>query len=299
MKSTLEIQNLTSKASQQIINRLVWHTALKDQVGVVQSLADGKDIQEIYGLGEASLFDEFFCFLDQLGIQSLALKLKPKKKRDTGINFLVVFLIYVMRIVSGVSHFWNIQPVLLQSQPLMHLVGFNAREIRDGTSARGLHKSGDNEKRASDQDNVAANSAPADDLPEADAAIPETTTGSDVDTPDAGRNDRIRGPVCPQFISSFISNIVASALDNFFNAVIKILASNSLFPKKVHVLMDSSEIQSTQRCEGCGKVSKEKAPELRLRRQRIRKVKETVFGFKIWVVWDAVSSFRWPCALLP
>lgn len=55
--------------------------------------------------------------------------------------------------------------------------------------------------------------------------------------------------------------------------------------------MDASEIQSTERCVGCGKVTKEKAPELRRRGKRIRKVLETVFGFKIWVVWDSLSKF--------
>lgn len=196
-----------------------------------------------------------------------------------------------MRIVSGFPHFWNIQPVLLQSQPLMHLVGFNAREIREGTSGRGLHGPAKVEKQTSAQGNVAAVTAPAGDLA-AEAAVVTSAlaTASDEDIVEAHDDDRIRGPVCPQFISSFISNILASALESFFNAVIKILASNSLFPKKVHALMDSSEIQSTERCVGCGKVSKEKAPELRLRDKRIHKVRETVFGFKIWVAWDAVSK---------
>ena len=38
------------------------------------------------------------------------------------------------------------------------------------------------------------------------------------------------------------------------------------------------------------KVTKEKAPELRRRRGRIKKIKVTVFGFKIWVVWDPNSG---------
>jgi len=36
-------------------------------------------------------------------------------------------------------------------------------------------------------------------------------------------------------------------------------------------------------------VTKEKAPELRRRRGRIKKIRVTVFGFKIWVVWDPNS----------
>lgn len=249
--------DLTSKASQNITERLVWHTALKDQAGIAKDMADGKEIEEIYGLGEAGLFDEFFCFLSHFGIIDLALKLKPKtKKREGNVTFLSVIYTYLMRIVAGLPFFWNIRSVLLQSQPLMRLVGFNAREIRKGTSERGLHKSSHGNTQKPDEDELSG----------------------------------IRGPVCPQFISSFISAILASALECFFNKVIGILASKSFFPKRIHALMDASEIQSTERCVGCGKVTKEKAPELRLRKKRIRKVLETVFGFKIWVVWDSLSK---------
>ena len=249
--------DLISNASQNITERLVWHTALKDQAGIAKEMADGKEIEEIYGLGEAALFDEFFCFLSEFGINDLALKLKPKiKKRETDVNFLTVIFIYLMRIIAGCPYFWNIKPVLLQSQPLMRLLGFNARQIREGTSERGLHKSLNGNEQKPDDDKIAG----------------------------------IRGPVCPQFISFFISAILASALERFFNTVISILASHSFFPKHIHALMDASEIQSTERCVGCGKVTKEKAPELRRRGKRIRKVLETIFGFKIWVVWDSLSK---------
>ncbi|MCK5509745.1 MAG: hypothetical protein KAI50_14620 [Desulfobacterales bacterium] len=57
--------SLIADASQKIADRLTWHTANRDQAGIAKDLADGKDIPEVYGLGEAGLFDEFFCFLDQ------------------------------------------------------------------------------------------------------------------------------------------------------------------------------------------------------------------------------------------
>ncbi len=52
--------SLTSNASKNIADRLAWHTANRDQAGIAKDLADGKDIPEVYGLGEAGLFDEFF-----------------------------------------------------------------------------------------------------------------------------------------------------------------------------------------------------------------------------------------------
>jgi len=263
--------DLIADAAKKITERLVWNTALKDQAGITKDLAEGKDIEEIYGLGDAALFDEFFCFLSHFGIKNLAWKLEPKiKKRETDTNFLTVFCIYIMRIIAGCPYFWNIKPVLLQSQPLMHLVGFNARQIREGTSKRGLRKSLNTQIEGVNTpvEGVNGNEQKSDDD---DIAV-------------------IRGPVCPQFISFFISAILASALELFFNKVISILAANSFFPKHIRAVMDASEIESTERCVGCGKVTKEKAPELRRRGKRIRKILETVFGFKIWVVWDSVSK---------
>ena len=245
--------SLTADASQKITERLTWCTALRDQAAITKDLAEGKDVEEVYGLGEAGLFDEFFCFLSHFGFKDLLMKLEPKiKQRQGDATFPAVILIYLMRIVAGCPFFWNIKPVLLQSQSLMRLVGFNARQIRDGTCNRGVHRSDDHKET---EDSV-----------------------------------KIRGPVCPQFIATFIQAISAIVLDRFFNKVIRILAAHCFFPKRIHASMDASEIESTENCKGCGKVTREKAPELRRRKKRIRKVLETVFGFKLWIIWDPLSK---------
>jgi len=233
--------SLIADASQKIADRLTWHTANRDQAGIAKNLADGKDIPEVYGLGEAGLFDEFFCFLDQFGFKDLFMGLDPgSKKRKSKVPFMAVIFIYLMRIVAGLKFFWHIDPVILHSQPLMRLVGFNGRQVREGTCNRG------NKKLPADSD-------------------------------DKQKPTKIRGPVCPDFIASFITAITASAIEKLFNQVIVIFAKNNFFPKKVRAVLDASEIQSTEQCPGCGKVKKEKAPELRRRKGRIRKVYEIVF----------------------
>jgi hypothetical protein len=243
----LIMKNLRSQAAEKIAERLSWCTAQRDQSGIAKDLAEGKDISEVYGLGEAGLFDEFFYFLDEHGIADLFGLLEPKiRERNSNVSFSAALLIYVMRITAGLSFFWHILPVILKSQALMRLIGFNGREIRNGTSSRGLSKR--------------------------------------KETPE------IRGPVCPDSIAGYIQAITAVSLERCFNGIIRILAAKSFFPKKIHALLDASEIESTQRCGGCGRVKKEKAPTLRLRKGRIRKVVEVVFGFKIWVVWDSHSK---------
>jgi len=84
--------------------------------------------------------------------------------------------------------------------------------------------------------------------------------------------------------------INSRTLERVFNKTISILAANSFFPRKIHALLDASDLESTGRCEGRGKVTREKAPELRRHRGRIKKIRVTVFGFKIWVVCDPNSG---------
>lgn len=242
--------SLTQNASKNIADRLAWHTASRDQAGIAKDLADGKDIPEVYGLGEAGLFDEFFYFLDRFGFTSLFTKLEPKpKKRNSPVPFMRIVFIYMMRIVAGLQFFWHMDPVILSSHSLMRLVGFNGREIKEGSNNRGRKKASGNGKEP----------------------VP------------------IRGPISCDFIRDTLACIAGPTLEKMFNGGISILAAHKFFPKTVHALLDASVIESTEKCKGCGKVTKEKPPELRLRKKRIRKVIETVFGFKIWVVWDPNS----------
>ena len=246
--------DITEDASKKIIERLTWHTATKDQAGVTQSLADQQDVQEAYVLGDAGLFDEFFCFLRELKIMKLLEQLVPRKhrKRNSPVPFSAVLLIYLMRIVSGLQFFAHIESVLLQSQTIMQLVGFNGHQVKQGVNQRSLDKT----KISYAEKNSAA----------------------------------VRGPVCPEFISSFIVAIAAKTLERIFNKIITLLAANSFFPRRIKALMDASDLESTEKCKDCGNVTKEKPPELRKRSGRIKKIRVTVFGFKIWVVWDPNSG---------
>lgn len=251
--------DIIKTASETIVNRLTWHTAERDQAGIADELANEQEVQEIFGLDDAGLFDEFFCFLRELDIMKILEQLVPRghRKRQSPVPFSAVMLIYLIRIVAGLKFFYHIGPVLLQSQSIMHIVGFNGRQIKQGVNRRSLDK-------------------------------------SPTDWEDKNSTD-IRGPVCPEFIASFIVAIAGKTLERIFNKIISILAANSFFPRKIKALLDASDIESTERCKGRGKVTKEKGPELRRRKGGIKKLRVTVFGFKIWVVWDPNS--RLPIAM--
>jgi len=94
-------------ASETICKRLVWHTARRDQAGIAEKLANEQEVHEIYGLGDAGLFDEFFSFLRELGIMKVLEQLSPRRhrKRESPVCFSTVMLIYFMRIVAGLKFF--------------------------------------------------------------------------------------------------------------------------------------------------------------------------------------------------
>ncbi|MFH1146963.1 MAG: hypothetical protein V1736_04575 [Pseudomonadota bacterium] len=192
-------------------------------------------------MGEAGLFDEFFYFLDHFGFDKLFAKLNPKnKKRESKVPFIGVLYIYLMRIITGLPFFWHIDPVILHSQSLMRIVGFNGREVREGTCSRGARKkTTDPEKSEQTPDN------------EADQNSEQPT--------------EIRGPVCPEFIAGHICAILAQALEKLFNQTITILAANNFFPKKIHALLDVSEIQP--RLFSCTSLAIPRDSAVKLRRQ--------------------------------
>lgn len=89
--------NLINDASQKIAGRLTWHTANRDQAGIAKDIADGNDIPEVYGLGEAGLFDEFFCFLDRFGFKDLFMRLDPKsKQREPKSPLLLLIVVFAL-----------------------------------------------------------------------------------------------------------------------------------------------------------------------------------------------------------
>ena len=253
--------DIIKNASETIFKRLVWHTAKRDQAGIAEKLANEQEVHEIYGLGDAGLFDEFFCFLRELGIMKVLEQLAPRRhrKRQSPVPFSAVMLIYLMRIVAGLKFFHHTGPVLLQSQSLMRLVGFNGHQVKQGVNRRSLDKS---KTDWEDKNNTA-----------------------------------IRGPVCPEFIASFIVAIAKNTLDRVFNKIISILATNSFFPRKIEALLDASDLESTEQCEGRGKVTKEKAPELRRRRGRIKKSWSRCLASRYGWFGTRTVDFPSPCVL--
>ncbi|MCI5149155.1 MAG: hypothetical protein D3916_07190, partial [Candidatus Electrothrix sp. MAN1_4] len=73
--------DIKEKASKIIAERLNWNIATRDQAGVAKKLADNQPADEVFGLGDAGLFDMFFYFLRELGFMEILEQLEPKSCR--------------------------------------------------------------------------------------------------------------------------------------------------------------------------------------------------------------------------
>jgi hypothetical protein len=54
-----------------VMERLNWQLAWRDDARVAQALYAGEEIEEMHELSEAGLLDEFFVFLEEIGLMAV------------------------------------------------------------------------------------------------------------------------------------------------------------------------------------------------------------------------------------
>jgi hypothetical protein len=67
MESQVELTE-TSNEPSMVQERLNWKIACRDDAKVAQGLYAGEEIEEMHELSNAGLLDEFFVFLEELGM---------------------------------------------------------------------------------------------------------------------------------------------------------------------------------------------------------------------------------------
>src|SRR5881227_3918514 len=59
-----------------VLERLSWQLAKRDDQRVAQGLSAGEAIEEMHELSEAGLLDEFFVFLEEIGMMAVVERLE-------------------------------------------------------------------------------------------------------------------------------------------------------------------------------------------------------------------------------
>ena len=120
-----------------LCNRLFWHTAERDDATVADHLFHRREMDVVYAMDEATLFDSFFNYLQEIKVFPHLEQLDPQKQRRKNIPFIQLVLVFLMKVVGSIKTIDEISELLLTDELLMSICGFNAHQVKNGSCERG------------------------------------------------------------------------------------------------------------------------------------------------------------------
>jgi hypothetical protein len=126
-----------SKDPSIVQERLNWKLVWRDDAKVAQGLYAGEDIEEMHELSDAGLLDEFFVFLEEMGMMQAFEQMRLPGVKRMLVPTVQCVLLYLLKVLFGGQSMNELPRVLISSLGLMELVGYNARQCEDGLTKRG------------------------------------------------------------------------------------------------------------------------------------------------------------------
>ncbi len=120
-----------------VMERLSWQLAYRDDARVGQALYGGAEIEEIHELSEAGLLDEFFVFVEQVGMMAVLEQLQLPGVQRVLVPTVQFVLLYLLKVLFGGQSMNELPRWLFSNVALMELVGFNGRQVEAGLTKRG------------------------------------------------------------------------------------------------------------------------------------------------------------------
>lgn len=117
--------------------RLSWKLASRDDAQVAQGLYAGEEIEEMHELSEAGLLDEFFVFLEEMGMLTIFEEMRLPGVKRVLVPAVQFGLLYLLKVLFGTSSMNELPRVLFSNVGLMELVGFNAHQCANGLTTSG------------------------------------------------------------------------------------------------------------------------------------------------------------------
>jgi DDE family transposase len=120
-----------------VLERLSWQLARRDDRRVAQALYAGEELEEMHELSEAGLLDEFFVFLEEIGLMGVLEQLDLPGVHRVLVPTVQFVLLYLLKVLVGGQSMHELPRVLFSNVALMELVGFNAQQVEEGLTKRG------------------------------------------------------------------------------------------------------------------------------------------------------------------
>jgi len=116
--------------------RLNWKLAQRDDRRVAQGLYAGEEIEEMHELSDAGLLDEFFAFLEEVGMMQVFEEMVLPEGKRMLVPTIQFVLLYLLKVLFGSESMHELPRVLFRNVGLMELVGFNAQQCEQGLTKR-------------------------------------------------------------------------------------------------------------------------------------------------------------------
>ena len=120
-----------------VMERLNWQLAWRDDERVAQALYTGEEMGEMHELSEAGLLDEFFVFLEEIGMMAVLEQVEVPGVQRVLVPTVQFVLLYLLKVLFGGQSMNELPHWLFSNVGLMELVGFNARQVEEGLTKRG------------------------------------------------------------------------------------------------------------------------------------------------------------------
>ena len=122
---------------QNLAERLCWEVARRDDIRVARRLYRKQEVDGVYRLDEGAVLDDFFHFLDQIGVMGLLAEVHGTAIQREMIPYVQYVLLYGLKTLFGIESMNALPALLCSDEALMQLVGFNAQHVRQGVCQRG------------------------------------------------------------------------------------------------------------------------------------------------------------------
>jgi Transposase DDE domain len=238
--------------NQNLAGRLCWQVARRDDSRVARRLYRRQVVDGVYRLDEGALLDDFFHFLQALGVRKVLEQVQGTAIHREMVPYVQYLVLYGLKTLFGIESM-NALPVLLFSdEALMQLVGFNAQQVRHGVCQRGA----------------------------------STRQGA-----------RTPGPIGPDTLTRNIVKLNLRHLEGPFNGAIRALAQAGLFGKRVTGIVDATDLETTDRYEGCGQATRKR--KVTDKHGHVHEIEVTVYGWKLIVLIDARTKIPLAVKVVP
>jgi hypothetical protein len=126
--------------TQNLAERLCWQVARRDDTRVARRLYRTQVVDGVYRLEAGALLDDFFHFLQAIGVMALLEQVHGAAIHREMVPFVQYLLLYGVKTLCGMKSINALPRLLFSDEALMQLGGFNAQQVRQGVCRRGTAK---------------------------------------------------------------------------------------------------------------------------------------------------------------